>query len=109
MRQVAFLVACACVLGLAGSTGAQTRTAFLAAGDYGVGGSAESSLGRAMQRYEARKPAEMLVLLGDNDYTNSPRLFRANWGRSFGWARSDGLRVAGVLGNHDYHVRRGRY
>jgi predicted phosphodiesterase len=109
MRRLAILVACACVLGLAGSTGAQTRTAFFAVGDYGVGGSTELSLGRLMQRYEARRPAEMLVLLGDNDYTASPARFRSNWQRSFGWARRDGLRVAGVFGNHDYEVRRGRY
>ena len=56
MRLIACLCACACVLGLAGATGAQTRVAFLAAGDYGVGGSAELSLGRAMQRYETRQP-----------------------------------------------------
>src|SRR5712691_12765720 len=109
MRRIAFICACACVLGLAGSTTAQTRVAFLAAGDYGVGGSAELSLGQAMQRYDARKPADMLVLLGDNDYTESPARFRSNWRATFGWARDSGLRVAGVLGNHDYHVGRGRY
>jgi predicted phosphodiesterase len=109
MRRIAFICACFCVLGLAGSTTAQTRVAFLAAGDYGVGGSAELSLGRAMQRYEARNSAGMLVLLGDNDYTESPARFRANWRATFGWARRSGLRVAGVLGNHDYEVSRGRY
>ena len=109
MRRIAFLCACACVLGLAGSTTAQTQVAFLAVGDYGVGGSAQLSIGRRMQLYEARKPAEMLVLLGDNDYTESPARFRSNWRKSFGWARRDGLRVAGVLGNHDYQVGRGRY
>ena len=109
MRRVAFVCACACVLGLAGSTAGQTRVAFLAAGDYGVGGSAELRLGRAMQRYEARNPADMVVLLGDNDYTQSPARFRTNWRATFSWARRSGLRVAGVLGNHDYHVNRGRY
>jgi predicted phosphodiesterase len=109
MRRIAFLCACACVLGLAGSTTAQTRVAFLAAGDYGTGGSAESTLGQRMQRYAARNAANMLVLLGDNDYSESPTRFRSNWRTSFGWARRSGLRVAGVLGNHDYHVGRGRY
>jgi 3',5'-cyclic AMP phosphodiesterase CpdA len=109
MRRLAFVCACVSVLGLAGSTAGQTRVAFLAAGDYGVGGSAELSLGRAMQRYDARKPADMLVLLGDNDYTESPARFRANWRATFGWARRSGLRVAGVIGNHDYHIGRGRY
>ena len=109
MRRIALFCACACVLGLAGSTAAQTRVAFLAAGDYGVGGSAESTLGRRMQLYHARHAADMLVTLGDNDYTESPARFRANWSGSFGWARRSGLRVAGVLGNHDYEVGRGRY
>lgn len=109
MRWIALLSVCAGVLGLAGSTTAQTQAAFLVVGDYGVGGSAQSAIGRRMQSYEARRPAQMLVLLGDNDYTKSPARFRANWRRSFGWARRDGLRVAGVLGNHDYEVDRGRY
>jgi len=109
MRRIAFFFACACVLGLAGSTAAQTQVAFLAAGDYGVGGTAQLSLGLRMQRHESRNPANMLVLLGDNDYTRSPSRFRANWRKSFGWARRTGLRVAGVLGNHDYEIDRGRY
>jgi predicted phosphodiesterase len=109
MRRIAFICACACVLGLAGSTAGQTRVAFLAVGDFGVGGSAELSIGRAMQRYDARSSADMLVLLGDNDYTASPPRFRANWRAAFGWARRSGLRVAGVIGNHDYQVGRGRY
>jgi 3',5'-cyclic AMP phosphodiesterase CpdA len=97
------------VLGVAGSTAAQTRVAFLAAGDYGVGGSRELSLGLRMRSFEGRNPADMLVLLGDNDYTMSPARFRSSWQRSFSWARRRGLRVAGVLGNHDYEVARGRY
>ena len=102
-------VLCVLVLALAGSSAAQTRVAFLAAGDYGVGGSRELSLGLRMKSYESRNPANMLVTLGDNDYTESPARFRENWRRSFGWARRTGLRVAGVLGNHDYEVARGRY
>jgi 3',5'-cyclic AMP phosphodiesterase CpdA len=102
-------VLCVLVLALAGSSAAQTRVAFLAAGDYGVGGSRELSLGLRMKSYESRNPANMLVLLGDNDYTESPARFRENWRRSFGWARQTGLRVAGVLGNHDYELGRGRY
>ena len=109
MRPIACLCASVCVFGLAGATGAQTRVAFLAVGDYGVGGSTESSLGRAMQRYETSKAANMLVLLGDNDYTRSPARFRSNWRTAFGWARRSEVRVAGVLGNHDYLVDDGRY
>jgi predicted phosphodiesterase len=110
MRRVAFLCAFVCVFGLAGSPPkAQTRISLLAIGDYGVGGSAELTIGRRMQQYEVRNGAAMLVLLGDNDYTRSPGRFRANWARSFGWARPAGVHVAGVLGNHDYETGRGRY
>jgi 3',5'-cyclic AMP phosphodiesterase CpdA len=109
VRLIAFICSCACVLALSGSTSAQPLVAFLAAGDYGVGGSAQLTLGQSMRRYEARRPADMLVLLGDNDYTRSPTRFRANWARSFGWARRSGLRVSGVLGNHDYETGDGGY
>ena len=92
-----------------GSSAAQTQVGFLAVGDYGVGGPRETAVGRAMKRFDARHPANMLVTLGDNDYLQSPRLFRTNWQRAFGWARRSGVRVGGVLGNHDYEVGRGGY
>ena len=96
--------------GFAGpTTGAQTRVAFLAVGDYGVGGAAQLAIGRRMERYEARRGAQMLATLGDNDYTLSPSRFRSNWSRSYAWARRAGLRIAGVLGNHDYGTQSGRY
>ena len=94
---------------LTGSSAAQTQVGFVAAGDFGVGGSREAALGLAMKRFEARHPATMLVTLGDNDYLESPSLFRANWQKAFGWARRSGLRVGGVLGNHDYERSRGAY
>ena len=103
------LVLCCLALALTGSSAAQTRVAFLAAGDYGVGGSPELSLGLRMKSYESRHPANMLAFLGDNDYTRSPTLFRQNWRRAFRWGRRIGLRINGVLGNHDYEVDRGRY
>jgi len=94
---------------LTGSSAAQTQVGFLAAGDYGVGGSREQALGHRMEGFEARHPANMLVTLGDNDYLESASLFRANWQKAFGWARRSGLRVGGVLGNHDYELGRGAY
>ena len=81
----------------------------LAVGDYGVGGSREAAVGLAMKRFEARHPANWLVTLGDNDYGESPTRFRTSWEQAFGWARRSGLRVGGVLGNHDYLVGRGAY
>jgi hypothetical protein len=103
------LVLCVLALALSGSSSAQVRVSFLAMGDYGVGGSRELSLGLRMKSYESRHHADMLVTLGDNDYLESPRAFRANWQRSFGWARRGGLRVGGVVGNHDYEIGRGGY
>jgi len=107
LRRIPLLICLAFVV--TGSSAAQTQVGFLAVGDYGVGGSREAAAGLAMKRFEARRPANMLVALGDNDYLQSPRLFRTNWQRAFGWARRSGVRVGGVLGNHDYEVGRGAY
>jgi Calcineurin-like phosphoesterase len=80
-----------------------------AVGDFGVGGSSQRALGEAVRSFEARYDAELLLTLGDNDYTEQPAAFRANWAESFGWARRRGLRVVGALGNHDVRVDGGRY
>jgi Calcineurin-like phosphoesterase len=103
------LVLCLFALALSGSSSAQVRVSFLAMGDYGVGGSRELTLGLGMKSHEARNGANWLVALGDNDYLESPRLFRANWQKSFGWVHRRGLHVGGVLGNHDYATGRGGY
>jgi acid phosphatase len=81
----------------------------VALGDFGVGGPVQATLGEAVRTFESQYGADLLVTLGDNDYTESPAAFRANWRASFGWARGEGLRVAGVLGNHDIRVQGGRY
>jgi tartrate-resistant acid phosphatase type 5 len=96
---------------LPGSGQAQTiRPArIVAIGDFGVGGASQQRLGDAVRRFEARNGADLLLTLGDNDYTESPSAFRTNWERSFGWARRRGLRIAGVLGNHDVRVEEGAY
>jgi 3',5'-cyclic AMP phosphodiesterase CpdA len=88
---------------------ARADTGILAIGDFGVGGTVEQRMGAAMKRYAAGRPADLLVTLGDNDYTESPRAFHRNWKTAFGWAEAAGLRVAGTLGNHDVRVNRGRY
>jgi hypothetical protein len=107
LRRIPLLLCLAFVL--TASSAAQTQVGFLAMGDYGVGGSREAALGLGMKRFEARHPAKMLITLGDNDYLESPARFRANWQQAFGWARRSGLRVGGVLGNHDYELGRGGY
>ena len=84
-------------------------TALLAIGDFGVGGARQRALGSAMQRFEARYGADVLVTLGDNDYTENAEAFRSNWAASFGWLRPAGLQVAGALGNHDVRLEGGRY
>ena len=87
--------------------GAATR--IVAIGDFGVGGKRERAMGAALERFAEERRANALVTLGDNDYTESPAAFQANWLGSFGWAAADGLLVAGTLGNHDVLVDRGRY
>jgi predicted phosphodiesterase len=94
---------------LAGAGTARADTGILAIGDFGVGGETERRRGAAMERFAATRPVDALVTLGDNDYTESPRAFRRNWTRSFGWVARSGREVAGTLGNHDVRVRRGRY
>ena len=89
---------------------AEADTGILAIGDFGVGGSRRETHGRGHAHVaSATHPADALVTLGDNDYTESPTAFRANWLDTFGWAADAGLVVAGTLGNHDVRVDGGRY
>jgi 3',5'-cyclic AMP phosphodiesterase CpdA len=81
----------------------------VAIGDFGVGGERQRAMGAAVERFAEERRADALVTLGDNDYTESPAAFQANWLDSFGWADAAGLLVAGTLGNHDVRVDRGRY
>jgi 3',5'-cyclic AMP phosphodiesterase CpdA len=81
----------------------------IAFGDFGVGGVSQRAFGAAVRQFELENPADYLVTLGDNDYTEDPAQFHANWESSFGWWRQAGVRVAGVLGNHDVRVQGGRY
>jgi 3',5'-cyclic AMP phosphodiesterase CpdA len=91
----------------AGSGSAATR--FLALGDFGVGGTTEQAMGDSLRRYEATHPADLLVTLGDNDYTESPSAFHSNWVGAFGWVQTAGVLPTGSLGNHDVRVDGGRY
>ena len=95
--------------GLALSGPASADVGIVAIGDFGVGGERERSTGAAVERFLAPRPADALVTLGDNDYTERPIAFRRNWRAAFGWARADGMLVAGTLGNHDVRVDGGRY
>lgn len=113
MRRLAIVVllgALAFVSAQAGRTAEPPpTTALVAIGDFGIGGSRQRALGEAMRRFEAANPADVLVTVGDNDYTASPAAFRANWSESFGWLAAAGVGVAGALGNHDVRVDGGRY
>ncbi|HSK14715.1 MAG TPA: metallophosphoesterase [Gaiellaceae bacterium] len=108
-RRTAAAVALACLATLALAGQARADTGILVIGDFGVGGDAELRLGAAVERFADDRPANALVTLGDNDYTERPRAFRRNWRVSFGWAADAGLLVAGTLGNHDVRLDRGRY
>src|SRR3989304_9145068 len=98
-RRLAFAAALA-VLAFAGSAGAATR--ILAVGDWGGGGESERATGAAMQAYEQKNPAAVLLTLGDNDYTKSPSAFARNWQEAFGWAGTAGVRGAGGAGDPHY-------
>ena len=87
------------VLPAAGQASQPRPVRLIAVGDFGVGGETQRRLGAALRSFEARNPADYLVALGDNDYTENPEAFRANWEGSFGWAPQAGVKVAGVLGD----------
>jgi hypothetical protein len=103
------LLALLLALALALASTASAATRILAVGDYGVGGTSQQATGDAMRLFEESHPADLLVTLGDNDYTESPSAFHRNWTSSFGWLEQAGVRVAGTLGNHDYAVDGGRH
>jgi 3',5'-cyclic AMP phosphodiesterase CpdA len=109
VRRLALLLGLVLVLPGAGHARPAAPVRIIAIGDFGVGGSTERDFGGAVKRFEARNPADYLVTLGDNDYTESPAAFRANWAAGFGWTQGAGVRLAGVLGNHDVRVDGGRY
>jgi Calcineurin-like phosphoesterase len=88
---------------------ASGATGILAVGDFGVGGTTERDMGQAMRTFEANHPADLLLTLGDNDYTASPSAFHTNWVNAFGWLGGAGLSAAGTLGNHDVEVNGGAY
>jgi 3',5'-cyclic AMP phosphodiesterase CpdA len=96
------------VLSLLVASPADAATGLLAVGDFGLGGERQRAVGAAIRAFEERNPADLLVTLGDNDYTRG-RSFAASWRASFGWLPAAGVDVAGALGNHDVEVRRGRY
>jgi len=107
VRPLLAALALAGTLALAAPASGATRV--LALGDFGVGGASQRATGAAIERFEATHPAELLVTLGDNDYTRG-RSFARNWSESFGWLDDAGVRVAGTLGNHDYEAGdRGAY
>jgi 3',5'-cyclic AMP phosphodiesterase CpdA len=109
VRRAVFLLGLVLILPAAGHAGEPPPVRLIAFGDFGVGGETQRQFGAAVRRFEARNPADYLVTLGDNDYTESPVDFLVNWEASFGWTERDGVKVAGVLGNHDVRVLRGRY
>jgi predicted phosphodiesterase len=109
VRRAVFLLGLVLMLPGAGDAGQAQPVRLIAVGDFGVGGDAQRSLGAAVQAFEASNPADLLVALGDNDYSESPNAFHANWEASFGWTRAAGVNVTGVLGNHDVRVEGGRY
>jgi 3',5'-cyclic AMP phosphodiesterase CpdA len=109
VRRALPLLGLVLILPGAGHASQAQQVRLIAVGDFGVGGDAQRRLGAAVRAFEERNAADYLVALGDNDYTESPAAFHANWEASFGWTRAAGVNVTGVLGNHDVRVERGRY
>jgi len=109
VRRAVLLLGLVLIVPAAGHAGEQPPVRIIAVGDFGVGGKTQRQFGAAVRRFEASKPADYLVALGDNDYTESPLDFLVNWEESFGWTERAGVEVAGVLGNHDVAVQGGRY
>ncbi|MBA3383323.1 MAG: metallophosphoesterase [Actinobacteria bacterium] len=96
------------VLALLVVPSARGATSILAIGDFGVGGERQRVLGTAVRDYESRRSADLLLTLGDNDYTRGVS-FATNWTSTFGWLSAARVGVAGTLGNHDVEFARGRY
>jgi 3',5'-cyclic AMP phosphodiesterase CpdA len=107
VRRVTMTAAITIAFASTGSGTAATR--ILAVGDFGVGGRTERATGSAMKSWESGHPANLLLTLGDNDYTESPAKFRSNWSDAFGWLGGAGVWVRGTLGNHDVRVQEGMY
>ncbi|HEX7256139.1 MAG TPA: metallophosphoesterase [Gaiellaceae bacterium] len=111
MHFAAVLVgALAVLLPGAGQAQPQQVVRIIAFGDFGVGGDHQRAFAEGVRKFEARHRADLLLTLGDNDYTENPAAFHTNWESSYGWwARQRKIRVAGVLGNHDVRIEGGTY
>lgn len=107
------LAAAACGGGGDGTAGATPsgKDAFdvLVIGDFGVGGEAPAVVARGVRRWHEEHGADLLLTVGDNNYSRSAARFRERWRARYGWVERAGVEVAGVLGNHDLEVGGGRY
>jgi 3',5'-cyclic AMP phosphodiesterase CpdA len=109
VRRAVLALGLVLVLAAAGGAAQPRAVRIIAIGDFGVGGETQLRFGAAVRSFEARNPADILVTVGDNDYTENPSAFRANWEATFGWTSRAGVKIAGVLGNHDVRIDGGRY
>jgi len=86
---------------------AATRIA--AIGDWGSGSKDARAVSSAVRRLAQREGFDVLVTLGDNNYSDSAEGFEKRWNEYYGWVRRAGIDVAGSLGNHDVPIDNGRY
>jgi hypothetical protein len=91
----------------AGGDGAATRIA--AVGDWGSGSQDARAVSAAVRRFAQREGFDVLLTLGDNNYSDSVEGFEKHWAEYYGWVRRAGIDVAGSLGNHDVPIDHGRY
>jgi len=99
----------ACGADTAGGGGGDASTGIVVIGDWGTGGRAPTDIAAQVRRVALARHADVLMTVGDNDYSNSPERFEERWQSEYGWAEQAGIKVAGVLGNHDVETRGGRY
>jgi predicted phosphodiesterase len=70
----------------------------LVIGDFGSGTEAEMDVAAAVEKVAIDRDAGWLLTVGDNFYSDDIDLI---WNQPYGWVAERGLRVIGVLGNHD--------
>jgi hypothetical protein len=89
--------------------GARRAVGMVVIGDWGRSNEPARAVAAAIRRFAAREHVDVLVTVGDNNYSDTAAAFERRWREYYGWVRPAGIRVAGALGNHDVELDDGRY
>ncbi|GAA6620574.1 metallophosphoesterase family protein [Scytonema sp. NUACC26] len=81
---------------------------FVSVADTGTGDSGQYSVARAMTKYHSQKPYDLILLAGDNIYTNG-EIEKINevFERPYASLLQKGVKFQAVLGNHDIRTENG--